>query len=73
MTVEIGAKSGDLLRRPNLFIGGEKCEIGARRPDRVDPGELAAEPLGDRRERWVESGIAGDPVRCGGPLDPPHR
>ena len=41
MAVEIGAKPSDLVRRPNLFMRGEKCEIGARRSDRVNPGELA--------------------------------
>src|ERR1700730_9368557 len=72
MAVEIGAKPSDLVRRPNLFMRGEKCEIGARRSDRVNPGELAAEPFSDRWERRVESRIASDPVGCGGPLDPPH-
>src|SRR5207253_6162174 len=73
VTVEIGAKSSDLMRRLSLLIWGEKCEIGARRTDRVNPGELAAEPLGDRRERRRKSRIAGDPMSCGGPLDPLHR
>ena len=38
----------------------------------MDPRELAAEPLGDRRQRRIERGIAGDAIACGGPVYPPH-
>src|SRR5271170_1100562 len=49
MAVEIGAKPGNLLRRPTALIGRQKAEIGPRRPDCVYPGDLLPEPLGDRR------------------------
>ena len=72
MTVEIGAKPGDLPVRPGLGIGCQESQVGPRRTDHVDMGELAAEPLGDRRERKVERGIAGDPIGLGDPVDAPH-
>ena len=71
VTVEIGAKPCDLPDRAGLGAG-QKGEIGARWADRVDTGELAAEPLGERGERRIERRIAGDPVRCCDPIDPPH-
>ena len=38
----------------------------------MNPGEFAAEPLGNRRERRIEYRIPGDPVGRGGSLDAPH-
>ena len=72
MTVEIGAKLGHLLCRPNFLIGREECEIGPRRANRVDQGELAPEPLGDDGESRIECPIASDPVGCRDPINSPH-
>src|SRR6516165_2798692 len=56
MTVEIGAKPPYLLCRPDFLIGRQKRETGLRRADRVDEGQLAAEPLGDRGESRILAG-----------------
>src|SRR6516164_5867818 len=72
MTVEIGAKPPYLLCRPDFLIGRQKRETGLRRADRVDEGQLAAEPVGARGESRIERPIAGDPVRCRDPKSAPH-
>jgi len=54
MTVEIGTKPGDLPDRSCLGRGCQKGEVGPWRADCMDMGELAAEPLGERRKRLLE-------------------
>jgi hypothetical protein len=72
MTVAIPTKPGDLLHSPDLSIWPQEREIASRPADRLDLRELAAEPLGDPRERGIEHLIAGDPVGCGDPMCPTH-
>src|SRR6516162_1007452 len=72
MTVEIGKKPSDLLRRPDLRIGRQEIKIRAWWTDRVDAGKLPGKPLGNCRERRLENGIAGDPMSRGDPIGPAH-
>ena len=55
-----------------FLVWGQKIEIGTRRPDRVNAGELAAELRGDRRQHRIKHRVPGYAVRRRGALGTAH-
>jgi hypothetical protein len=72
MAIEILTKSGNLLRRTDVFMSRQEGQVAARRSDCVNAGELLPETLGDPGKHRVESGVPGYPMGRGGTLGPPH-
>ena len=53
-------------------IWRQKSEVGARRPDRLDPRQFRAEPRGDGRQMRLERRVGRDLPSLRGAGDPPH-